>query len=83
MNKNYEHKKRTHQLIELGGLVRVSGLDKLDKGELLGLLIHMNYVHQKLPNVDRQDLRDTGWNVLKKRKMERKNRKEDVPLKEE
>lgn len=80
---NDKNKERTRRLIELGGLVTIAGLDTMNKGELLGLLIHMNYVHQKLPNVDRQDLRDTGWNVLKERKMERKSRKEDVPLKEE
>lgn len=66
-----EQKLRTRRLIELGGLVRVSGLDKLDKGELTGLLVHSHNVHQGLTQEARSALRITGWAFLRQRKKDK------------
>ena len=35
-----ERKKRTRELIQIGGLVEIAALRELDKGALLGLLLH-------------------------------------------
>ncbi len=72
---NETNKERTRRLIGLGGLVSIAGLDTLNKGELLGLLIHMLWVHKKLTPEDRLALRQSGWSVLKQRKEQRSVKK--------
>ncbi|MDV3351305.1 conjugal transfer protein TraD [Leptothoe sp. LEGE 181152] len=38
--KTQERKQRTRELIQLGGLVEIAALREVDKGALLGLLLH-------------------------------------------
>lgn len=80
---NETNKERTRRLIGLGGLVSIAGLDTLNKGELLGLLIHMLWVHKKLKHEERFALRQSGWSILKQRKEQRTVKKTAVTEPEE
>ena len=71
-----EQKKRTRRLIELVGLVSISGLDSLDKGELLGLLIQSHSAYERLSIQAKQALKITGWCILRQRKKERQKLKQ-------
>jgi len=66
-----KNKARTRRLIELGGLVSISGLDKLDKSEFLGLLMVYRGAYENMTDKERAVLIAEGNYVLKKRKEER------------
>ena len=72
-----KNKARTRRLIELGGLVSISGLDKLDKSEFLGLLMVYRGAYENMTDKERAVLIAEGNYVLKKRKEERLKYRKD------
>jgi len=72
-----KNKARTRRLIELGGLVSISGLDKLDKNEFLGLLMVYRGAYENMTDKERAVLIAEGNYVLKKRKEERLKYRKD------
>lgn len=67
-----ERKQRTRELIQLGGLVEIAALRKIDKGALLGLLLHSK---QLLEDVETyRELKRLGDSALQRRAKKRREK---------
>lgn len=65
-------KARNHELISLGGLFAVVGLDKVNKNELTGLLVTAKYIYNSASTDERKKLYQLGDETLKNRSSENK-----------
>ena len=65
-------KQRQHKLIQLGGLIRISGLEGIEIPILLGVLLEANRSYESLPEGAKKALFKKGFDVLTKRKETKK-----------
>lgn len=76
-------KQRQHNLIQVGGLVRIAGLDTLEKPILLGILLEAKRSFDGLSKGAKQTLFKKGYSVLEERgKRKKKGTKKQTRTKE-
>jgi len=73
--KTQARKKRTRDLIEIGGLAEIAGLRELDRGALLGALLFVAKIADKEPARVRR-WKTNGDDVLASRKKQRQTKRQ-------